>query len=283
MKHGSLTGENRQKIFYFVVLPYPGLLDSKSPPVLHGAVISKPIRLLQANIGFSRGEENRVVKYEDVFARNMGLFSPVEQDRLRSATVLVAGVGGVGGIQAATLARFGIGKLILIDPGEFDPPDMNRQYGATCSTMGRNKAEAMTELLKDVNPFLIIDWHGGRPSPELLGELVAESSIIVDGIDFTDLEYKILLARTARKAGLLNLTGPIPDFDARMIFFDPQGMIAEEFYGAPESYARPPNRTPFISGGVCHGFNHPYGEQRTGGPVRAAGRRRGLSPVCGSR
>ncbi len=69
------------------------------------------------------------MRYEDAFARNIGLFSHSEQDRLRNATVIVAGVGGVGGIQAVTLARFGIGKMILIDPGAFDPPDMNRQYG----------------------------------------------------------------------------------------------------------------------------------------------------------
>jgi molybdopterin/thiamine biosynthesis adenylyltransferase len=174
------------------------------------------------------------MRYEDAFARNIGLFSPAEQDRLRSATVLVAGVGGVGGIQAATLARFGIGKLILIDPGEFDPPDMNRQYGATCSTMGRNKAECTAALLKDVNPFMAIDWHGDRPSTNVLDELVAGASIVVDAIDYSDFEYKIFLARAARRAGLLNLTCPIPDFAAQMILFDPEGMSAEEFYGAPE-------------------------------------------------
>jgi hypothetical protein len=174
------------------------------------------------------------VRYEDAFARNIGLFTQDEQDRLRSATVLVAGVGGVGGIQAATLARFGVGKLIVIDPGEFDPPDMNRQYGATCSTMGGNKAECTAALLKDVNPFLAIEWRSDRPSLSELEELVASASIVVDAIDYTDLEYKIFLAQAARRAGLLNLTCPIPDFAAQMLVFDPQGMSAEEFYGAPE-------------------------------------------------
>ncbi len=209
------------------------------------------------------------MRYEDAFARNIGLFSHSEQDRLRNATVIVAGVGGVGGIQAVTLARFGIGKMILIDPGAFDPPDMNRQYGALCSTMEGNKAECTAALLKDVNPFLVVDWHCDTPSPDILDALVAESTIVIDAIDFTDLEYKLFLARAARRHGLLNLTCPIPDFAALLLIFDPQGMRAEEFYGAPEdpllwrdfridpqrffgSMPRPQNIFDFVEGRTKH-------------------------------
>jgi hypothetical protein len=178
------------------------------------------------------------MRYEEAFERNIGLFSNDEQDRIRNSTALIAGVGGVGGIQAVTLARFGIGKLVIIDPGEFDPPDLNRQYGATASTMGKNKAESTAAMLRDVNPFLTVDCYGGRPPRDVLDGLVGGASIVVDAIDYSDLEYKIFLAQAARRHGLFNLTCPIPDFAAEMIIFAPHGMKAEEFYGAPDDPGR---------------------------------------------
>ena len=95
--------------------------------------------------------------YDLVYGRNIGLFTKEEQEKLKAAKVAIAGVGGVGGIQAATLARFGIGKMAIMDPGVFDEPDMNRQYAATKSTLGRNKAIATAQFLRDINPLIDLD------------------------------------------------------------------------------------------------------------------------------
>jgi tRNA A37 threonylcarbamoyladenosine dehydratase len=94
------------------------------------------------------------MSYQDVYQRNYGLFLEEEQEKIRNSKIAIAGVGGVGGIQAATLARFGIGELSILDPGIFDEPDMNRQFGATKSNIGRNKAIAIGEMLKEINPFM---------------------------------------------------------------------------------------------------------------------------------
>ncbi len=50
------------------------------------------------------------MKYEALYQRNIGIFSSAEQDKLRNSHVFVAGVGGVGGIQAVILARMDIDK-----------------------------------------------------------------------------------------------------------------------------------------------------------------------------
>ena len=73
-------------------------------------------------------------------ARNLGLISDQEQQQLAESTVLVAGVGGVGGRVAETLARVGIGHLIVTDPDDFAVSNLNRQAGCTHDTIGRNKA-----------------------------------------------------------------------------------------------------------------------------------------------
>src|SRR5512141_2515284 len=67
---------------------------------------------------------------------------------LQNATVAIPGCGGVGGATAILLARTGIGGFVLADPGTFDPPDINRQWAAATSTLGRNKADVYAELLR---------------------------------------------------------------------------------------------------------------------------------------
>ena len=72
--------------------------------------------------------------------------------RLAQAHVLVAGVGGVGGAVAEALARAGIGKMTLLDHDTVALSNLNRQLVALRSTLGRYKAEAMAERVRDIQP-----------------------------------------------------------------------------------------------------------------------------------
>lgn len=172
--------------------------------------------------------------YSLCFKRNIGLFTPEQQERLRAAKVVVAGVGGVGGIEAATLAKMGIGELVIFDPGVFDEPDMNRQLGALASNIGRNKAIATAELLREINPFLNLTVLDYAPSTDAeLDQLLQGASVAIDAIDYMGFDYKARFAQAVRRAGLLNFTAPISGVGTAMLVFDPQGMTLEEFYDAP--------------------------------------------------
>ncbi|MDT8902825.1 ThiF family adenylyltransferase [Anaeroselena agilis] len=172
--------------------------------------------------------------YWQVYQRNIGLFTREQQQKLRDAKVFVAGAGGVGGIEAATLARFGIGELVIMDPGVFDEPDMNRQFAAMASTLGENKARATARLLRDINPFLKVEALESAPSDDAeLAAHMAGSAVVIDAIDYAGFDYKARFARIARAMGVLNFTAPIPGFGTLMAVFDPGGMTLEEFYGAP--------------------------------------------------
>jgi hypothetical protein len=172
--------------------------------------------------------------YWEIYQRNIGLFSRENQESLRSAKVTIAGVGGVGGVEASTLARFGIGELSIMDPGVFDEPDMNRQFAAMKSTLGENKARATARMLKDINPFLKLNVLEHAPTEaQELKEFMKGSQIVIDAIDYSGFHYKALFARTARELGQLNITAPIPGFGTLMVIFDPHGMTMEDFYEAP--------------------------------------------------
>ena len=173
--------------------------------------------------------------YDEVYIRNIGLFTKEEQAKLKHAKVAIAGVGGVGSYQAVALARMGIGELSILDPGVFDEPDMNRQYGATKSTIGRNKAEATAEMLREINPFMKLNVFTKPASTkdEVL-EFISGSALVIDAIDYAGFWHKQIFHETARELGLYILTGPIPGFGATLQIFDPEGMTVEEYYGAPE-------------------------------------------------
>ncbi len=76
--------------------------------------------------------------------------------KLGNASVLVAGLGGVGAYAAEQLARAGVGSLTLVDGDRVHPSNRNRQLPALISTNNIPKTEIMTQRLLDINPALKI-------------------------------------------------------------------------------------------------------------------------------
>ena len=74
--------------------------------------------------------------------------------KLMNSHVLVAGLGGVGGIAAEMIVRAGIGKITIIDSDTVDETNRNRQIPALKSSEGKLKTEVMAERLMDINPEL---------------------------------------------------------------------------------------------------------------------------------
>ena len=85
------------------------------------------------------------------------LFGAGARGRLNDASVLVVGVGGVGGAAAEMLARSGIGALTLVDSDVVEESNINRQLPALHSTVGRSKCSVLKERLLDINPELRLD------------------------------------------------------------------------------------------------------------------------------
>ena len=71
---------------------------------------------------------------------------------LANKSVLILGVGGVGGYVTEALARSGIGTLILVDFDIIDETNINRQIIALTSTIGMKKVDVLESRVKDINP-----------------------------------------------------------------------------------------------------------------------------------
>ena len=115
------------------------------------------------------------------------------QLRLSSATVAVCGLGGLGSNIAISLARAGIGRLILIDFDRVDITNLHRQqYKA--SQIGEYKTDAMTENLKEIAPYVEIQSHTVRVNESNAYDLMKDADIICEAFD--NAECKSMLTDT---------------------------------------------------------------------------------------
>jgi molybdopterin/thiamine biosynthesis adenylyltransferase len=168
--------------------------------------------------------------YDAAFARNRGLISPEEQQRLRASRVGIVGMGGVGGVHLVTLARLGIGRFAIADPDRFEIANFNRQYGATAAALGRPKAEVMAEVARSINPEADVRVWPEAISPQNVAAFLEGVDVFLDGIDFFNIEARRLLFRETRARGIWSLTaGPI-GFSTVWLLFDPRGMSFDDYF-----------------------------------------------------
>lgn len=115
------------------------------------------------------------------------------QEKLSSATVAVCGLGGLGSNIAISLARAGIGKLILIDFDKVDITNLHRQqYKA--SQIGMFKTEALSANLKEIAPYTEVRTHTVRICESNASDLLKDADIICEAFD--NAECKAMLTNT---------------------------------------------------------------------------------------
>lgn len=147
---------------------------------------------------------------------------------LRDATVAFPGCGGVGGATAVLLARTGIGGFILADPGAFDPPDMNRQWGATVATLGHSKVAVYERLIREINPAARIRTYPEGVTPDNVDAFLEGADIVVDGLDLSvPLPLRLRVYAQARQRGLYCLSSPIIGMATVMMSAAPDGMLLD--------------------------------------------------------
>lgn len=137
------------------------------------------------------------IKYKQLFARNYGVFTEQEQERMRRARVLVVGCGGIGGTVAVILARCGVEKFELVDFDDYEPSNSNRQIGCFASSFGMNKAEVIGEQIKGINPEAEVVGHPLKLSLDELSARVPEADFVFPAAD--DFAFSLMLFRLCRQ------------------------------------------------------------------------------------
>lgn len=104
------------------------------------------------------------------------------QTKFSSATVAICGLGGLGSNVAISLARAGVGKLILIDFDKVDITNLHRQqYKA--KQIGLNKTDALFENLREIAPYVELETHTERITEENAAGMLQGADIICEAFD----------------------------------------------------------------------------------------------------
>jgi len=141
------------------------------------------------------------------------------QRRLKGATVMIAGLGGLGSVSAFYMAAAGVGHLKIIDMDRVAPHNLNRQILHTTADIGRLKTESAREKLKALNPDCRIESLATPIAADTAADMVRRCDLIIDGTD--NLAARRMLNRAARDATIPFIFGGVSGFDGMVATFIP--------------------------------------------------------------
>jgi molybdopterin/thiamine biosynthesis adenylyltransferase len=168
--------------------------------------------------------------YDAAFSRNLGWVTEAEQRALRGKHVAIAGLGGVGGSHALTLARLGIGRFTIADFDHFDIANFNRQAGASMDTVGRPKAEVLAEQLRAINPQVELRIFDAGVSASNIDDFLAGVDCYVDGLDFFAFAARELTFAACARLAVPAVTAAPIGMGAAVLNFLPGHMTFEQYF-----------------------------------------------------
>jgi len=113
------------------------------------------------------------------------------QRRLKAASVLMIGTGGLGAPCGMYLAAAGIGRLGIVDFDVVESSNLQRQIIHGTADIGRPKIESARDRLRDINPHIEIETHETRLSSSNALSLFGNYDIVVDGTDNFPTRYLV--------------------------------------------------------------------------------------------
>ncbi len=131
------------------------------------------------NLGFSKDE---VLRY----SRNASLpeVGWHGQQRLRSSSVLLVGVGGIGSASALYLAAAGVGRIGLVDSDTVELSNLQRQVLFRTHDMDSVKVESAKEAISALNPYCVVETYHTRLGHAMkLREILKDYDAVIDGSD----------------------------------------------------------------------------------------------------
>jgi sulfur-carrier protein adenylyltransferase/sulfurtransferase len=168
------------------------------------------------------------------------------QRRLKAASVLMIGTGGLGAPTGMYLAAAGIGRLGIVDFDVVEASNLQRQIIHGTADIGRPKIESARDRLHDINPNVEIQTYETRLTSENALELFANYDIVVDGTDNFPTRY--LVNDACVISGKPNVYGSIFRFEGQAsVFWAEKGPCYRCLYPEPP----PPGLVPSCAeGGV---------------------------------
>lgn len=104
------------------------------------------------------------------------------EERIKDAVVGIAGLGGLGSNIAVSLARIGVGKLVLVDFDKVEKSNLNRQY-YFLNQIGKYKTDSIKEVIKNINKDVTVEIKNIKITKDNVEELFKDTDILVEALD----------------------------------------------------------------------------------------------------
>lgn len=139
------------------------------------------------------------------------------QQRLKAASVLIVGAGGVGAPAALYLAAAGVGRIALVDGDAVALSNLQRQILYAEADIGRAKTEAARERLAALNADVVVEAFSARLTPDNAVDLVRGRDLVMDGTD--SFAARAVVNRACVAAGVPLIAGALGRWDGQVALF----------------------------------------------------------------
>ena len=156
----------------------------------------------------------------EAYSRHLLLagFGRAGQERLKCASVLVVGAGGLGSPTLFYLAAAGVGRIGIVDHDSVDLSNLQRQIIFSRDDIGKPKAVIAAQRLRSLNPMIVIEPHVKRLDEDNAESLLASYDLVIDGTDNFRAKYLINDAAFFTKKPMIN--GSIHQFEGQVSVFN---------------------------------------------------------------
>ncbi len=141
------------------------------------------------------------------------------QARLRAASVLIVGAGGLGSPLALYLAAAGVGRIGIVDDDVVELSNLQRQIAHGMADLGHGKADSAAAAALAINPAVRIETHVTRLSADNAAALIGDYDIVCDGSD--NFPTRFLVADTAVRMRRVLISAAVLRFEGQLSTFKP--------------------------------------------------------------
>ena len=161
------------------------------------------------------------------YQRNIGTFGVEGQIKLLGSTVMLIGLGGLGGSVLEQIARAGFGTIIGVDPDVFDQSNLNRQLLSTEHAIGEEKVAAAKKRVQEINSAVSFTGYACR-FQDLPDGLWQEADMVFDCLD--NIPDRLILADKCMLADCPLIHGAIAGWYAEVGVIWPGSKMLEKYY-----------------------------------------------------
>lgn len=159
--------------------------------------------------------------------RNYGFWNEPTQQAINNLTIGLAGTGGTGNAFGTAVIRMGVCRVKGADPEELDESNGNRVPAVRADTIGRNKVEVLSEDILAINPSAEVKTYKEGITPDNVRDFVGGVDVILNGLELTNPELGVMLAREARSRQIGGRATGVPVIDVEYIGHAGQGYVID--------------------------------------------------------